>query len=282
MPGMHWVDEWLSFDVALHLLSGCCSSNELNKKVPTIMKTLNPKFLASITAAGLFTAGQAHADLSAELSLDYNSHFISYGFDIWSDGDSPAGTFNPSLSVEYKVNDCWSLNAGFWLDVNDNGGGPFETVETDVWIGASYTAGITTASLTLQNWQYGGTSEEILDFGLSFDTFLSPSIMIHKRLDEGASGGFDGTFLVVGAEHSFEISDQFSITIPVSVGFALDEFHTTESGYGFASIGLSANYTINDMTSLHAGVAYWDTDDDVIGNVEDSFFTYNAGVTFTF
>ncbi len=246
------------------------------------MKNRNQKFFSVITAVGLVTAGPAQADLSAELSLDYNSHFISYGFDVWGDGDNPEGTFNPSLSVEYKLNDALSFNAGFWLDVNDNGGGPFETVETDVWIGASYTSGITTASLTLQNWQYGGTSEGILDLGLSFDTFLSPSVTLHKRLDEGASGGFNGTFLVVGAEHTFDFNDQFSLTIPVSIGFALDEFHTTESGYGFTSIGLSANYAINEMTSLHAGVTYWDTDSEVIGNAEDSFYSFNAGITFSF
>ncbi|MFT6181540.1 MAG: hypothetical protein ACJAQT_002459 [Akkermansiaceae bacterium] len=246
------------------------------------MNIPNQKFLASLTAAGLVTAGQAHADLSAELSLDYNSHFISYGFDVWGGGDDPQGTFNPSLSIDYKVNDALSLNAGFWLDVNDNGGGPFETVETDVWIGASYTSGITTASLTLQNWQYGGTSEGILDLGLSFDTLLSPSITIHKRLDEGASGGFNGTFLVLGAEHSFDVNEQLSITIPVSVGFAIDEFHTTETGYGFASIGLSANYTLNEMTSIHAGVTYWDTDSAVTGNAEESFYGFNAGISFSF
>jgi hypothetical protein len=242
----------------------------------------NQKFLSAITAAGLVSVGQAQADLSADLSFDYNSHFISYGFDVWADGDDPQGTFNPSLSLNYEVDENLSFNAGFWLDVNDNGGGPFETVETDVWLGVAYTSGITTASLTYQNWQYGGTSEEVLDLGLSFDTLFSPSVTLHKRLSAGASGGFNGTFLVLGAEHSFDISDKFSLTIPVSVGFALDEFHTTESGYGFASIGLSANYAVNDMTSFHAGVTYWDTDDQVIGNAEDSFFSFNAGVTFSF
>ena len=247
------------------------------------MNIPNQKFLASLTAVGLVTAGQARADLSAELSLDYNSHFISYGFDVWAGGDSPQGTFNPSLSLDYKINEAWSLNAGFWLDVNDNvAGSSFNTVETDVWIGASYTSGITTASITFQNWQYGGTSEEILDLSLSFDTFLSPSLTIHNRLGAGASGGFNGTFLVLGAEHSFEISDQFSLTIPVSVGFAADEFHTTETGYGFTSVGLQGSFAIDDMTSFNFGVTYYDTDDQVVGNAEDSFFTYNAGVSFSF
>ena len=247
------------------------------------MKKVNQKILSTIGAASLIVAGQTQAgELTAGLSLDYNSHFISYGFDVWGDGDSPQGTFNPSLSLDYKVSDSLSLNAGVWLDVNDNGGGSFEAVETDVWIGASYNFGVTTLSATFQNWQYGGTSEEILDLGLSFDTFLSPSITLHTRLGEGASGGFDGSFVVFGAEHGIDLSDDFSLSIPVSLGFAIDDFHTTETGYGFASIGLQGSYTIDEMTSFNFGVTYWDTDDEVVGNAEDSFLAYNAGLSFSF
>jgi len=247
------------------------------------MKKMNTKLTAILSASALVAVTPAQAgELTAGLSLDYNSHFISYGFDVWGDGDDPQGTFNPSLSLDYKINEAWSLSTGFWLDVNDNGGGPFETVETDVWVGAAYTYGITTTSLTLQNWQYGGTSEGILDLGFSFDTFLSPSITIHKRLDEGASGGFNGTFLVLGAEHSFDVTDKFRVTVPVSVGFAMDEFHTTEEGYGFASIALQGSYSINDMTSFNFGTTYWDTDAAVTGNTEESFMAYNAGLSFSF
>jgi len=248
------------------------------------MKNVNTTFVAPLALAGLLVSGQAQAgDLSGSLSFDANSHFISYGFDVWGGGESPSGegTFNPSLSLDYKVNDNWSFSAGFWLDANDNLG-DFDVVETDTWIGVAYTSGITQASIKFQNWQYGGTSEEILDLGLSFDTFLSPSITIHKRLGAGASGGYNGTFLVVGAEHSLTGCENFSLTIPVSVAFALDEFHTTESGYGFASIGLQGSYAMTDSSSLNFGVTYYDTDDQVVANIDDSFFTYNAGITFTF
>lgn len=261
--------------------------------------------MVAMSAAALITANTASAgELTGSFSLDVNSHFISYGLDIWRYGDSPDGTFNPSLGVEYKINDNWSFNSGFWLDVNDNVGGDFEVVETDVWIGAAYTCGIYTASLTYQSWQYGegGLSEDVLDLGFSFDTFLNPSILFHKRLGAGGAriienlpdpanpgvtiptqtSGFNGTFLVLGLEHGFELNDRFSVSIPVAVGFALDEFHTDESGYGYASVGLQASYSINDYTSFNFGVNYFDTDDEVVGNDEDSFFTYNAGVSFSF
>jgi hypothetical protein len=230
------------------------------------------------------TEAPADCKLSGSLSLDYNSHFISYGFDVWAGGDSlsEAPTFNPSVGLDYALTDSVTLSTGFWLDVNDNAGDDFKVQETDIWFGISYTSGIVSYSATWQNWQYAGDSEQVLDIGVSFDTFLSPSITLHKRLEEGASGGFDGTFLVVGAEHSFDLGDKFSLTIPVAVGFALDEFHTTEDGYGYASIGLQGSYAISDYTSFNAGVTYYDTDSGVVGNAEDSFLTANAGISFSF
>ena len=221
------------------------------------------------------TAPSGESKLSGTLSLDLNSHFVSLT-DQW--------TFNPSLSLDYALNDAITISAGFWLDVNDNiPAGDFESQETDIWIGASYTTGITTVSATFQNWQYAGDSEEILDIGISLDTFLSPSLTIHHRIDEGASGGNDGTFLVLGLGHSFDINDKLSLSIPFSLGFAADEFHTDESGYGFASLGLQASYAINSYTSFNAGVTYYTTDDEVVANAEeDDFLTANAGISFSF
>ncbi len=168
------------------------------------------------------------------------------------------------------------------MDVNGNGASSFDGVETDVWAGLAYTSGITTYSATFQNWQYGGTSEEVLDLGVSFDTFLSPSIVLHKRLGAGASGGFNGEFLVVGAEYSHDVSDKFSLTIPLAVGVALEEFHTTDTGYAYASLGLQGSYALSDSSSLNVGATYYTNEQSVTGNATDSFFTYNAGVSFSF
>jgi hypothetical protein len=108
------------------------------------MKNTIP-FLTVLGAASMITSPLSAGELSGSLSFDYNSHFISYGFDVWGGGKNPSGesTFNPSASIDYKINDQWTLSSGFWLDVNDNTG-DFETVETDIWFGASYTTGITT------------------------------------------------------------------------------------------------------------------------------------------
>ncbi|MGJ8657709.1 MAG: hypothetical protein ACSHX6_14775 [Akkermansiaceae bacterium] len=259
----------------------------MNKQLLTALGTV------AITTSSLFAGDFAtpiapetpvESKLSGSLSLDLNSHFISYGFDVWGGGDSLTSkpTFNPSVGLDYALTESLTLSTGFWLDVNGHHGVNTKVQETDIWIGAAYTQGIATYSATYQTWQYASDSEIILDLGVSFDTFLSPSLTVHHRLNEGASGGFDGTFLVLGAEHSFDLSDKFSITIPLSVGFAIDDFHTTEDGYGFASIGLQGSYALCDSTSLNAGVTFYDTDSGVIGNPEDQFITANVGLSFSF
>ncbi|MGJ8697324.1 MAG: hypothetical protein ACSHYF_13485 [Verrucomicrobiaceae bacterium] len=248
------------------------------------MTIIRKTTLGLFSAASLVAASTAQAgDLSASLSLDANSHFISYGFDVWGAGDDQDILFNPSLSLDYKLNDCWTLNTGFWLDVNDKpAGSSFRTQETDTWIGFAYSKDIYSVSATYQSWQYAGDTEQILDVSFALDTFLSPSITWHNRLDPGASGGFNGSFLVFGAEHSFDINEKLSVSIPVSVGFALSEFHTVQDGYGYASVGLQGSYAINDTTAFNFGMTYYDTDSGVVGNAEDSFVTYNAGVSFSF
>lgn len=226
--------------------------------------------------------------LSGSISLDYNSHFISYGLDVWGGGTNltDGDTFNPALSIDYIINDAWTFHTGFWLDVNDNpSGSDFDTQETDTWFGVSYKTGITTFSATYQSWQYTSDTEEIFDLKASFDTFLSPYILIHERLDAGAAalaGGDEGTFLVLGASYDFNVNESLSFSVPVTVGFALGDFHTEEDGYGYGSIGLQGSYALSEQTSLNFGATYYNTDDDVTGNADNDFLTTNIGLSYSF
>ncbi len=108
------------------------------------MKKTTSIFAALGVAAA---SGSANAgDLSATLALDVNSHFVSYGLDVWGTGDDADFLFNPSLSVDYAVNDSLSFNAGVWMDINTQSTGSFEAVETDVWVGVSYDLGFGSVS----------------------------------------------------------------------------------------------------------------------------------------
>ena len=256
---------------------------------------MNNKLNCLIASAVFLAAGNSFAEeskLTGSISLDLNSNFISYGTAIWDDSDDLTDqiTFNPTLSLNYQYSKALSFNAGIWLDVNDNLANSIETQETDIWIGAAYTQGITTYSATFQNWQYGGTSEEILDLGVSFDTLFNPSITLHNRLGAGASGGDEGIFLVASASHGFDVNEKFNVSIPVSVAFALtDDYHNAagaDSGFGYATVGLQGSYALSANTALNFGLTYYVTEDDVTFNSsqggDDNFLTWNVGYSFNF
>ena len=246
------------------------------------------------TPSAVVPSGESR--ISGTLSFDANSHFISYGSDVWGGGSSAtdAWTFNPSLSIDYKLTDAVTLNAGIWADINDNLPSPnddFDNQEVDIWLGASYSTGIATFSATFQTWQYAGASEEVLDLAISLDTFLNPSILLHQRLGAGASGGNEGTFLVASIEESFTIADKYTFSVPVNVGYSVsDDYHagfdssgSTDNGFAYVSIGLQSSIPITEYSSFNYGITYYIRDEDVTGDVgTDNFFAYNAGISFSF
>ncbi|MFT4546847.1 MAG: hypothetical protein ACI9MB_000792 [Verrucomicrobiales bacterium] len=63
----------------------------------------------------------AGSGFSGVISLDVNTHFISYGADIWGAGSEWADAlFNPFVEISFALNDNLTLSVGTWWDVNDN------------------------------------------------------------------------------------------------------------------------------------------------------------------
>lgn len=243
--------------------------------------------------------------VSGSLNLDFNSHFFSYGNDVWNDGDD-AFTFGfyPSAELAFALPAEFTATLGVWAEVHDKpatagnptiGGG---IQEVDVWLGLSRSFGAWTVGLTYQNWFYADETEDILDLSIAYDGFLSPSLTIHHRLDAGAAAGFggdEGTIAVLGLEHGIE-AGPVSITFPFSVAYFFDDgYHgpTGDSGVGYGSLGIQASVPLSSVIgdaygdwSLNAGVTYYVTDDDVIGlgvnPEEDSFFATNIGLSLSF
>ncbi|MFD2257804.1 hypothetical protein ACFSSA_14070 [Luteolibacter algae] len=242
--------------------------------------------------------------VSGSFNLDFNSHFFSYGNDVWNDGDDAFSMgLYPSAELAFALPAGFTATLGIWAEIHDKDrpnttatlGG--DILEVDLWYGLSYTYEKFTVGVTYQNWFYGNDTEDILDISLSYDTFLSPSLTIHNRLDAGAAGpagGDEGTILVLGLEHGIE-AGPVSISFPFSLAYFVDDgYHAAsgDSGIGFASIGAQASLPLNSIIgdaygdwSLNAGVTYYLTDDDVIGqgvNTEDSFFATNIGLGLSF
>lgn len=267
---------------------------------------LNTTLLATALATGLATAGvtettttapaapPAEDVVSGVLKLDFNSHFVSYGADVWSDGASMGDMgFNPSLELAFALPAGFTGTLGTWWDVNSKGdsliGGQMQ--EIDVWAGLAYTYEKFTVGVTYQDWIYGDATEEILDVKFAYDCFLAPSLTIHNRLGEGASGGNEGTILVLGVSHSIE-AGPVTVSFPVNVAyFCQDDFHanSTDDGFGYASIGVGAALPLTALAdsfgdwTLNAGLTYYFTDDDVVGNPDESdFLTTSVGLSLAF
>jgi hypothetical protein len=243
--------------------------------------------------------------VSATLSLATNSHFVSYGKDVWADGNSMSRmAFNPMLEFAFKLPENFTLTFGTWWDVTNKGddlflspGIPYPSIggniyEIDLWTGLSYTYEKFTVGVTYQAWIYGDEIENILDVKLAYDTFLSPSLTFHNRLSEGASGGDQGTVAVLGLGYSFE-AGPVTFSIPVNVAATLTDdyngFGTSDSGYAYTSVGFQASYPLAFLGSTYgewsvtAGITqYWTESDVLPNNPVNDFLTYNVGLTATF
>ena len=229
--------------------------------------------------------------VSGSLSLDYNSHFISYGADVWGAGnDLGDAIFNPSIELTFQLTENISFILGTWWDVNDNTisdiGGSIQ--EVDVWAGVGFGLGPLDVTILYQEWLYGKESERIIDVILAVDHSLSPSLTLHNRVGEGASGGDTGLVAVLGIEPGFS-AGQVDLALPINVAAATDGFHGGDGGFAYASLGLSATLQLAVIDeklgawNLHGGLTYYVTDDDVIpNNPDDSFLTASFGIGIDF
>ncbi|MBK1790771.1 hypothetical protein [Persicirhabdus sediminis] len=238
--------------------------------------------------------------VSGSLSLAYNSHFISYGKDVWAAGTDFYGsqsTFNPALNLDIALAEGWTMSLGTWWDVNNNApdsiGGDLQ--EVDVWLGLAYNYQAHTISATYQSWLYGSGNEQVLDLTYGYEHFLNPYITMHTRLTEGASGGETGYFFVLGISPEKEF-ESFTLSFPVAVGFTPTEgYHAKEdiaggvvesdSGFGYASAGVVASVPLNINAgdwSLDAGLVAYYTDQDVTTNEDDLFLTGSFGLSLSF
>jgi hypothetical protein len=223
--------------------------------------------------------------VTGTLSFMGNTHFISYGQDVWGAGSNWDDLlFNPSLELAFNLGDGWSAIVGTWWDVNDNVpdaeiGGYIQ--EVDVWGGLSYGTGPWSFTLLYQAWMYASQTEQIVDFKVGYDHFLKPSLTLHGRV-AGADPFDTGVATVLGIAPGTDVGP-VSLSFPVNVAFDTEDFHGGDAGFSFASAGVSLSIPIVEHVSASLGATYYHTDDGVIpGNPDEDFVTGTFGITITF
>jgi hypothetical protein len=275
-----------------------------------MLKKLTARTALAITAAGVLAhtalAGTEAADamkkevpvtepekpaFSGWLSFDLNSHFISYGTDVWKGGTNwNKGVFNPSAELDWASPiPGVTLIVGTWWDVTNNTVSPIGgwLQEVDVWAGASYAYKDLSATVLYQAWNYGGDTEQILDVILKYSNnmFLNPAITIHNRLDPGASGGNNGTYFVPNLSYNFKLW-QLTITPSAAIAFCTDDYNAGGGGYAYTALGLNGSIPIPYLPGnweLHGGITYYNTNDYTVpGNPAENFVTGNIGIKLSF
>ena len=268
----------------------------------------NVKALGCAAALALVAFAQpaaAEADkISGSASYSYNSHFVSYGLDVWGGGDDFYGSQSTSfLSTDMTIDlSPVSFNMGVWADVNNNlpSGVGGKIQEVDVWAGLSVEAGKFTIGATYQQWYYAGDNEGILDLSVSFDDSevlpiaLNPSLTWHIRVDgNGAQTKSSAMVLAVSPSFTLINDDTYplSLTVPAGIAFFLDDDFQggNKSGVGYwylgASLGLPLAFIDSSYGdwSVNFDVTYYNTSPRAIpGNVEDDFFTASLGLAVGF
>lgn len=238
--------------------------------------------------------------VSGSLALAYNTHFISYGADVWgagTDWDDPI--FNPSIELGFDLGNGFSAVLGTWWDVNNNSSGAGESPigsnqiqEVDVWAGVGYATGDWSFSLVYQEWLYAGQSERIVDFSVGYaysigEIALDPSLTIHSRIDGGDVLNLEEGFVAVLGIAPGTQAGPVSLSFPLAVAFNTDDYHGGDSGFTFASAGVSASYPLEFLKmgdwSLDVGLTgYLTSEDTTPGNPDEAFVTGSAGVSLAF
>ncbi|MEM0914384.1 MAG: hypothetical protein AAGB29_13115 [Planctomycetota bacterium] len=256
----------------------------------------------------------AASRISAVVALDWNTHFVSYGLDVWGVGQDfgEDSTFNPAAEVAIDF-DYFTFFFGTWWDVNANARSPIgaQLQEVDIYTGVSSSYENFSIALIYQSWIYGGGNEQIFDISLGYDDSwlwtdivdgfaINPSATFHHRLASTniAQGGGDesenGWVAVFGIAPSYTldfIEDYpISLSMPFNLGvFLTENYHGGDTGLGYTSVGLSASVPLSFISAeygaweVHGGLTWYCTDPDIIpGNADQDFLTGSIGMSMSF
>jgi hypothetical protein len=247
------------------------------------------------TTAGAFAGDK----VSASAGVSYNSHFVSYGTDVWGGGDDVYGDESTTFAwgtLNITPTDDLGFFVNVWTDNNHNTtsaiGGSLQ--EIDLNIGGSYKMGIVTLGAAYGSWNYAGDTEESVEGSIALDDSgfmpftLSPKLTYHQRVSANGTQGL-GAVVIGSVSHSFPLGDDgISLTIPVNVAFFTDDFGA-DDGYAYTSAGASLGVPLSFISPDYGAwsvnfdlIGYFTNDDALPGNPEENFLTSQIGLTVSF
>jgi hypothetical protein len=223
--------------------------------------------------------------ITGNLSLFYDTHFISYGQDVWGVGnDWGEWFFHPSFELDFQITDSLQFYVNTWADVNDQIEGDIGDYvqEIDVNVGFYYTLDKFKFQLGYGSWNYASQTEHIIDGKVTYmDGLINPFLAVHGRVGIDIPGYDTGVVGQLGVAPSTALGP-VTLSFPITVSFDTDGFHAGGEGFAYVSAGVGASIPIHKQISLSIGATYYHTQDDVIPNVDSDFVVGSAGIVFTF
>ncbi|WP_113956837.1 hypothetical protein [Roseimicrobium gellanilyticum] len=223
--------------------------------------------------------------ITGNLSLFYDTHFISYGQDVWGVGnDWGEWFFHPSMELDFQITDSLQFYVNVWADVNDQIEGDIGDYvqEIDVNVGFYYTLDKFKFQLGYGSWNYASQTEHIIDGKVTYmDGLINPFVAVHGRVGIDIPGYDEGVVAQVGVAPSTALGP-VTLSFPITVSFDTDGFHAGDGGFAYVSAGVGASIPIHKQISLSVGATYYHTQDDVIPNADEDFVVGSAGIVFTF
>jgi hypothetical protein len=225
--------------------------------------------------------------VTGNVTVNYETAFISYGQDVWGVGDSWSKSFiHPSAELDFNLGKGLQFYVNTWWDVNDyattNIGKYIQ--EIDVNTGFYYTMDKWKFQLGYGAWMYASQTEQIIDGKVSYsDGFWNPFVMLHGRVAIGSNIGFStGLVGQVGCAPT-KTWGKLTASLPVTVSFDTDNFHGGGAGFAYVSAGPVFSYALTKHVGLNLAATYYHTNDAVIpGNPADNFVLGTAGFTVSF
>lgn len=245
---------------------------------------------------GLDDAAMAKSEapfVTGTLVLAIDTHFVSYGADVWGAGSRwKDALFHPSLELNFDLGKGFKGIAGIWMDVNNNTEttiGQKVTQEVDVWVGLSYGYKEWTFTALYQEWMYASQNERIVDLKVAYDYWLNPSATLHCRVANGLDNTDieNGVVGVLGVAPGTSWKD-ISFSFPVNVAFQSNEFQEDgDAGFSYASAGANLSIPLKFIPkgdwTFGAGLTYFYTSDDAIpGNKNSCFLTGTTSIALAF
>lgn len=225
--------------------------------------------------------------VTGNLTVNYDTHFISYGQDIWGGGSSwNDALVHPSLELDFNLGKGLQFYVNTWMDVNDLGVTSIGKYiqEVDINVGFYYTMDKWKFQLGYGAWNYAGQTESIIDGKVSYsDGLFNPFLMLHGRVGIGSNIGLDnGLVTQVGIAPS-KTWGKVTASLPITVSFDTDNFHGGNAGFAYVSAGPQFSIALSKHISANLGATYYHTNDNVIStNPASDFVLGTAGFTVAF